>query len=104
MHWTVIKEKLSRIFKSINKILTKNIYNDNDPTFKSLTNLWKNKNVVLSADKESCTVILSKADYINKINKMIDEGIANGKHIETSDTTHVDLKYFQDLLYRSLKE
>ena len=60
--------------------ITKNIYNDNDETFKSLTNLRKSENIiVLSADKESCTVILNKADYVNKVNKMIDEGIASGK-------------------------
>ena len=38
----------------------------------------ENENIVLSADKESCTVILSKADYVNKVNKMIYEGIACG--------------------------
>ena len=50
---------------------------------------------------ESCTVILNKADYVNKVNKMIDEGIASGKYVETSDTTQTDLKRFQDFLYRS---
>ena len=48
-------------------------------TFKSFTNLSNNENIVVIADdKEPCTVILNKLDYINKINKMIDEGIANG--------------------------
>ena len=68
-------------------------------------NLRKNENIiVLSADKESCTVILNKADYVNKVNKMIDEGIAGGKYIETSDTTHTDLKRFQDFFYRHFKD
>ena len=71
----------------------RNTFIYNDYTFKSLTNLRKNENsVVLSADKESCTVILNRVDYIDKINKMIDNGIANAKYIETSDTTHVHLK------------
>ena len=35
---------------------------------------------------------------------MIDEGIANRKYIETSDITHVDLKRFQDFLYRNFKD
>ena len=60
-------------------------------TLKSLSSVRKNENIlVLLTDKESCTVILNKVDYINKINKIIDEGIANGKYIETSGTTHVD--------------
>lgn len=54
-------------------------------------------------DKESCTVILNQVDYIDNISKIIDEGIANGKCIETSDTTHVGLKCFQDFLDRNFK-
>ena len=60
--------------------------------------------IVLSADKEPCTVILNKADYVNKVNKMIDEGIASGKYVETIDTTHTDLKRFQDFHYRHFKD
>ena len=63
--------------------------------FKSLTKLWKNENIiVLSAHKESFTGILNKADYVNKVNKMIDGGIVSGKYIETSDTRHADVKHF----------
>ena len=58
-------------------IIAKNIYNDHDNTIKSLRNLRKNeKSIVLSADKESCTAILNKAGYVNKVNKMTDKGIA----------------------------
>ena len=35
---------------------------------------------------------------------MIDEGIASGKYVETNDTTHADLKRFQDFLYRHFKD
>ena len=35
---------------------------------------------------------------------MIDEGIASGKYVETIDTTHTDLKRFQDFLYRHFKD
>ena len=55
-------------------------------------------------DKESCTVILNNIDYIDKISKIIDEGIANGKYIETSDITHADLKQFQDFFYSNFKD
>lgn len=41
-------------------------------TFKSFTSLSNNENIVVIADdKESCTVILKKLDYINKINKRL---------------------------------
>ena len=35
---------------------------------------------------------------------MIDKEITSGKHAETSDTTHTDLKHFQDFLYRYSKD
>ena len=74
-----------------------------DNTYKSRSNLINNKNiVVLAADKETCTVILNRTDYQNKVNNMINEGIAEGKYIETVDSTHKDLKYFQDFLYCNL--
>ena len=56
------------------------------------------KTVVLSADKESCTVILNKTDYVNA---MINKGISKGKYVEIVDSTNKDLKHFQDFLYRS---
>ena len=63
--------------------------------FKSYTKLRKNENIiVLSAHKESCTGILNKADYVNKVNKMVDGGIASGKYVETSDTRHTHVKHF----------
>ena len=57
------KENFHEYLRAATNIITKNIYNDHDNTFKSLVNLRKNENIiVLSADKESCTVILNKAD------------------------------------------
>ena len=55
---------------------------------------------VISADKESCMVILNKADYVNKVNAMISEGVSKGKYVGTVDSTHKDLKHFQEFLYR----
>ena len=99
------KENFQEYLKARTKKITKNIYNDHDNTFKSLTNLRKNETIiVLSADKESCTVILNKADCVNKVNKMIDDGTASGKCIETGDATHTDLKSFQDFLYGHFKD
>ena len=66
----------------------------------SLNSLRKNKDiVVLAADKESCTVILNKDDYIKKVNDIIEDGIKQIKYIETTDDTCNELKRFQDFLY-----
>ena len=99
------KENFQEYLRAATNITTQNIYNNHDNKFKSLTNLRKNENIiVLSADKESCTVILNKADYVTRVNKSIDEGIASGKYVETSDTTHTDLKDFQGFFYRHFKD
>ena len=65
-----------------------------------LNRLRKNESiVVISVDKESCTVILNKTDYINKVDAMISEG-KYVKYVETVDSTHKDLKHSQDFLCR----
>ena len=95
------KENFHEYLRSVTNIVSNNVYRDKDNTFRLLNRLRKNENiVVLSADKESCTVILNKTDYVNKVNEMINEGISKGKYIETVDSTHKDLKHFQDFLYR----
>ena len=72
-------------------IITKNVYSDVVNTYKSLSNLINDKKfVILAADKETCTVILNQTDNQNKVNNMINEGIAVGKYIETVDNTHKD--------------
>ena len=54
-----------------------NVYKDSENPFKSLNNLWNNSNIIiLSVDKETCTVILKRTDYIKKVNAMIDDGIS----------------------------
>ena len=66
-----------------------------DNTVKLLSPLIKyDKIVILAADKKSCTIILNKSDYIRKINNIIEEGMQQGKYIETIDTTQSDLKTF----------
>ena len=64
-------------------------------TFKLLNRLSKYENlVVLSADKESFTVILNKTDYVNKVNAIINEGISKCKYAETVDNTYKDFPRF----------
>ena len=59
--------------------------------------------MLLNADKESCVIILSKIDYVDKVNKMIQDGITKGVYEVTTDNTHKDLASFQNFLYRHFK-
>ena len=95
-----LKEFFHGYLRSSTNVLAKNIYSVKDVTFKSLNSLGKNKDVVvLAANKESCTVILNKDDYIKKANNIIEDGIKQMKYIETTDDTCNELKHFQDFLY-----
>ena len=99
-----MKETFHEFFRSSTNIVSNNIYSEEDNTVKLLSPLIKNdKIVILAADKDTCTVILNKSDYIKKVNKIIEEGMEQGKYIETIDTTQSDLKHFQDFLYRHFK-
>ena len=95
------KETCHEYLKSSTKVIANNVYQDSDNIFKSVNNLRNNSNIIiLSADKETCKVILNRTDYIKKVNAMIDDGISQGKYVETVDNTHQDLKHFQNFLYR----
>ena len=99
-----MKETFHEFLRSSTSIISNNIYSEKDNTVKLLSPLIKNdKIVILAANKESCTVILNKSDYIRKVNNIIEEGMQQGKYIETIDTTQSDLKHFQDFLYRHFK-
>ena len=81
-----------------------NIFSTPDYTYKDLQKLATDPDlVVLSGDKDSSVVIMQRADYINKLETMIEEGIANGKYVATEDNTLKDLKSFQDFLTWNLK-
>ena len=99
-----IKETFHEFLRSSTNVISNNIYSEKDNTVKLLSPLIKNdKIVILAADKKTCTVILNRSDYIKKVNKIIEEGMEQGKYIETVDTTQSDLKHFQDFLYRHFK-
>ena len=54
------KESFHEYLRSAANIITKNLYSDVDNTYKSLSNLIYNENIViLAADKETCTVALN---------------------------------------------
>ena len=97
------EEAFHQYLRLCTNIIKKKIYPDKDDTFTSLQSLRKNKDIaILSADKESCTVILNKNDNIFKVDERIEDGITEGKYIETSDNAFCDLKRFRDFLYRHL--
>jgi len=59
--------------------------------------------VVLSGDKDSSVVIMQLVDYDSKLKAMIQEGMADGKYIETENNTLKDLRTFQNFLTRNFK-
>ena len=95
-----LKENFHEYLQSSTNVLAKNIYDDKDNAFKSLTGLKENKDiVVLAIEKESYAVILNKYDYIEKVDDIIEDEIIHRKNVETTDNTYNELKRFQDLLY-----
>ena len=63
------KETFHEYLRSSTKVIDNNVYQDSDNTFKPLNKLWNNSNIIiLSTDKETCTVILNRTDYIKKVN------------------------------------
>ena len=60
-------------------ITVKIVYTTTDYTYKHLKRIVNDKNlVVVSGDKESCVVLIDKADYQDKLQKMVDDDIKNG--------------------------
>ena len=62
------------------------------------------KLTVALGDKHSCVVIMTRKDYNNKLEEMLNDGISNGMYAPTENTTLKDLKLFQDFLRRNVKE
>ena len=54
--------------------------------------------VLLNADKESCINILSKIDYVDKVNEIIQDDITKGVYEVTTNNTHKYLTSFQNFL------
>ena len=86
-----MKETFHEFLRSSTNIISNNIYSEKDNTVKLLITLIKNyKIAILAADKEACTIILNKSDFFKKVNKIIEEGMEQGKYIENIDTTQSD--------------
>ena len=68
--------------------------------------LKTNKNIVLlSGDKDSSVVILDTACYKEKIDRSLNDGISKGVDvIEKNGKTLIELKSFQNFIYRNFKK
>ena len=97
-------EDFKHFLRVHSNLFHQNIFSTPDHTYKVLHKLASDPDlVVLSGDKDSSVVIMQRADYVNKLETMIEEGIANGKYVVTEDNTLKDLKSFQDFLTRNFK-
>ena len=97
-------EDFHEFLRGYTDIFARNIYNTEDFTYKHLKNLIQDQNIViLQGDKDSSIVIMDRNDYIEKLENMIEDGIRKGTYERTEDTTLLDLKHFQDFLYRNFK-
>lgn len=95
-------EDFKHFLRVHSNLFHQNIFSTPDYTYKVLQELATDPDlVVLSGDKDSSVVIMKRADYVKKLETMIEEG--NGKYVVTEDKTLKDLKSFQDFLTRNFK-
>ena len=59
------------------------------------------KLAVVSRDKDSCVVIITRGDYNNKLEAILSDGISKDIYVPTEDTT---LKLFQGFLCINFKD
>jgi len=98
------KEAFHEFLRGQTTIFSENVYQSRDFMFKSTKIIREDKEItLLSGDKDKSIVILMKQDYIQKAQKMIDEGTAEGKYKKCEDNTMKDLQSFKSFLYRHFK-
>ena len=98
------KENFHEFLRAYTNIFIKNANKAKDSTYKNLRHLINDQDIcIISADKDSCVVILKRTDYINKLETMINKGIESGTYVECEDTTLSGWKLFQDFLRRNFK-
>ena len=51
--------------------------------------------MILRGDKDSSVVIMNISDYVEKLERMIEEGVKEGTYKKTENTALQDLKKFQ---------
>ena len=97
-------------------IITDSIYTDKDQIVKLLNPLIKNgNNVILLPGKQSCTVIIVRNDYIQKLNNFLEQGTQQRKYTESDDKTFncsqetidlliPNLHFFQTFIYGNFED
>ena len=91
--------------RACTNIFTKNIFATKDFTYKNLKNMINNdKLAIVSGDKDSCVVIMTREDYNDKLEAMLNDGISKGIYAPTEDKTLRDLKLLQHFLCRNFKD
>ena len=86
-------------------MFTKNVYASKDFTYSNLSRLIRNESiVVIPGDKDSCVIVMDKADYTRKLQDMINDGIAKGVYEKTEDKILQELKSFKDFIYRNFRK
>ena len=98
-------EDFHEFLRAYTDIFSKNIYATKDFTYKNLKNMINNdKLAIVSGDKDSCVIIITREDYNDKLEAMLNDGISKGIYAPTEDTTLRDLKLFQGFLHRNFKD
>ena len=59
---------------------------------------------MVSGDKESCLVLIDKANYQDNLQKMVEDGIKDSIYKVAEDNTLKDLKLFKSFLYRNFRK
>ena len=100
-----IWEYFHEFLRAHTDILTKNVYSTKDDTYNNLKRVINGKTLaVVPGDKDSCVIIMKRADYIAKMQAMIDNSITCDVYTPTRDNTQKDLKSFYDFLYYNFKD
>ena len=99
-------EDFHEFLRAYTDIFTKNIHATKDFTYKNLKNMINNDKLsaIVSGDKDSCVVIMTREDYNDKLEAMLNDGISKGIYPHKEDTTLRDLKLFQDFIRRNFKD
>ena len=73
-------ENFHEFLRGYTDIFSKNVLSTNDETYKKLKHLIRKSHIViLRDDKDSTMVIMNRSDYIEKLERMIEEGAKKGK-------------------------
>ena len=98
-------EDCHEFLRAYTDIFTKNIYATKDFTYNNLKNMInKDKLAIVSGDKDSCVVIMTREDYNDTLEVMLNDGISKSIYARTENTTLRDLKLFEDFLHRNFKD